>query len=240
MIRLKQIRHFLVPLLTVAAACLFCGCALTSTSYTPQLVLELSPKETNSVQFFTTCPTVPSLKLGVVTVNGNGYANSDDLIKAAKKKAAKLGGDFILTENAGVDKSTVYIPGSSSYNASASWGSSAGNYNATGYSTGPSIIAVNRPWACFSVWAYAPSQLGIKYEGMTISGFALDSPAESSGLKTGDKMIGIDGYDVQDQKLVLHLMRVKPGVSVTVSIRRDTLFQKEKRFDYKVITIPNA
>jgi C-terminal processing protease CtpA/Prc len=40
-------------------------------------------------------------------------------------------------------------------------------------------------------------------------------------VKIGDKIIGIDGYDVRDEGLPQHLMEIMPGNTVTVSVLRN-------------------
>lgn len=210
------------------------SCALTRSSYTPDDALRLPPKNAESVEFFNRRPSNSIIRLGVVSVEGNEFTRRKDLIKKAKKKAAKVGGDFILMEESGVKHEQEYIPGSSSKQIDASWGSDKGSYQSSSHSSGPEVIETSRPWAHFSVWAYTPAQLGIKLDDAIVTGFYLNSDAETSGIQVGDKLIGIDGYDIQDQHLTSHMMNIQPGTEVTIHVRR-----KGKRLDFPVITIPN-
>jgi hypothetical protein len=197
-------------------------------SFTPEVLLSCDQKEDyKEVEFLTQQPSRVALRVGVISSNGNGYSGFNDLIIDAKKKAAKIGGDFILAENSGIDTQTVYSPGYSSYNSNSNigWGSSHGygSGHASAYSVGPSIYNVHRPWGKFSVWVYAPAQLGLRFkEGNIISGFHLNSDATKAGIKIGDKIIGIDGYDIFDEKVIHHLMSIHPGDKVKLSLLKNS------------------
>jgi hypothetical protein len=195
--------------------------------------------EYEKVEFLNQKPSRVALRIGLVSTNGNGYSDFDDLIEKAKKEAAKIGGDFILAENSGVEENTVYLPGQSSYNSNANlnWGSSYGygNSSASGYSTGPSIYTTKSPWSNFSVWIYTPAQLGIRLEnGNTVSSFHLNSDAGKAGIKIGDTIVGIDSFDVFDQKAIQHLMAIHPGDKVELTIQRDG-----KRIERQITALPN-
>lgn len=220
------VKNNLVIISILTAAMFFVGCASVQSSFTPEVIMTLDRKENyKEVEFLPQKPSRVALRIGVISSNGNGFAGFDDLIVEAKKKAARIGGDFILVENSGVDTQTVYNPGYSSYNSnsSLSWGSSNGygGSNASAYSVGPSVYNIHRPWSKFSVWVYAPAQLGVRFDGgNVISTFHLKSDAKKAGVKIGDKILGIDGYDVFDEKVIHHLMTVHPGDKVKLSLLR--------------------
>lgn len=174
-----------------------------------------------------------------ISTNGNDSTTFDGLIKKTKRKAAELGGDFILAEDSGVDSRVVYLPGHSSYKADsyASYGSYSGfgAGKAEGYSVGPSLLTVNHPWGVFSVWVYCPSQLGVYFDSSwNVNGFHLNSKAPSKGLKIGDKLIGIDNYDISDERLLQHMMKVYPEDEIKPTIKR-----KSKRIEIKIKAIKN-
>jgi len=227
-------------------ACCVClgsltSCAIVHSSFTPEAyVITGTPKEDyQKVEYFAHKPMRAALRIGIISSNGNGFSDFDDLIKKTKKKAAELGGDFILSEDSGVDSQTVYSPGYSTYqaNAHASYGgySGYGSGNAQGYSVGPSISTVHRPWSVFSVWIYAPSDLGLRLdENNFVTGFHLNSNAEKAGVEIGDKLLGVDGKDVRDQALITHLMKVKPGDLVQLVLHRGS-----HRTECKITALPN-
>ncbi|MBU6446913.1 MAG: hypothetical protein KGQ49_05905, partial [Verrucomicrobia bacterium] len=208
-----MIRIFLFSLICVT----FVSCALVDSSFRSEIVFTKEPKnEYTEVEFLTRQPSRVALRIGSISSSGNGYADFDDLVIDAKKKAARIGGDFIIQEDAGIDKSTVWIPGSSTYDSSAnvSWGSSHGYGSSTakGRSTGPSMINIAKPWSVFSVWVYASAQTGLRLnEHNGIESFHLNSDAPRAGIKVGDQVIGIDGLDVADERVIHHLMSVRPG-----------------------------
>lgn len=218
----------------ICSALLFlCSCSMVSTSFTrePYAIVSTPKSELSNVEFFRSKPQKPALKIGVINAGGNGFTNFDDLIKKAKRKAQALGGDFILAEDGGVDSQTLYSPGYSNYqaNVNSSYGS------ASGYSTGPSISTIHRPWGIFSVWMYAPSNIGIHVDNKNmITGFHLNSDADSVGIQIGDRLLGIDGFDVQDQKLLLHIMEIMPQQKVKLTLLRDS-----KRIEKEVTALPN-
>ena len=175
----------------------------------------------------------------IISTTGNGYAGFDHLVVEAKKKAAKIGGDFILLEDSGISTQTVYTPGHSSYNSGSnlSWGSSSGygSSSASAYSVGPSVFNINRPWSYFSVWVYAPSQLGLRFgDDYIVSGFHLNSDAQKAGVKAGDKVVGIDGHDIFDEKIIHHIMTIYPGDKVTLSLDRCN-----KRMECQITALSN-
>jgi hypothetical protein len=223
---------------TVCSVCFglffLCSCSMVSTSFTsePYAIVCIPKNELNNVEFFRSKPQKPALKIGVINAGGNGFSNFDDLIKQAKRKAQTLGGDFILAEDEGVDSQTLYLPGYSNYQANVNsfYGS------ASGYSTGPSISTIHRPWGLFSVWVYAPSNIGIHIDDKNvISGFHLNSDAVSVGVQIGDRLLGIDGFDVQDQKLFSHIMEIMPRQKVKLTLLRDA-----KKIEKEITALPNS
>jgi len=214
---------------------------MVRSSFTPEAyVVSRQPKENyKAVEYLAHKPIRAALRIGVISVDGNGFADFDDLIKKAKKEAAELGGDFVLAEDSGVDSRTVYSPGYSKYqaNAHASYGaySGYGDGKAEGYSVGPSITTVHRPWSVFSVWIYAPSQLGLRLdENNNVNGFHLNSDGEKAGIRIGDQLLGVDGNDVQDQAVIIHLMTVNPGNKVELTFQRGA-----QRIERKITALPN-
>ncbi len=224
--------------------CLFCillvSCAQVSSSYHNEVVLCKEPKEKHTrVEFFPQMPSRVAYRIGTVASIGNGYANFEDLITDAKKKAAKMGGEFLIPVLSGVEKSNLYVPGSTSYdaNATVNWGSSngTGRSTASGYSIGPSVIEVNKPWSVFSVWVYAPVQTGLRLgDNNTILSFHLNSDAAQAGIRVGDTLIGIDGIDMRDEKVIHHMMQLRPGDKLKISVLRDS-----KRIDRQITALSN-
>jgi hypothetical protein len=219
-------RLFIFCVLPVLA----CGCAVNRTEFSQVNSVCVTQKEPRFVEYYRIQPKRSALCLGYVKVDGNGYSNHYKVITEGKNQAGSIGGDYILLEDSGTDTSTVYHPGYSSYqengssylNGNKNYISGSANQNANGFSIGPSVETVNCPWAVFSVWVYKPSQFGIDYdEALVVTGFHLNSDAKTRGVKIGDKIIGIDGYDVRDEGLPQHLMEIMPGDTVTVSVLRN-------------------
>lgn len=221
--------------------CTLClvSCAVTQSSYIPEIKLDIRPKALNCVEYLSQKPRRASLRIGSINVSGNGFSKNEDLVEDAKKQAAKIGGDFILVENAGVESKTVYSPGYSSYESNANvfannlYGQ--GSANASAFSIGPSIDTYYLPWGCFSVWVYVPSQTGIRFDDcLVVNGFHLNSDAVASGVKKGDKLLGMNGCDIMDEAFIHCLMNIYPGNKVTVNLERDG-----KRIDCQITAIEN-
>ncbi len=196
-------------------------------------------KDYKNVHYLTQKPSRVAQRMGIISCRGNEFASFEDLIMQAKKKAAKLGGDFILAENSGVHTETVYSPGHSSSNANSnlSWGSHSGQQNSssTAYSEGPSFHNISRPWGDFSVWIFSPAQLGIRLDdNNTVVGFHLNSDAEKAGVKLQDKIVGIDGYDIMEEKVVHHFLTIQPGDKIKIALQRD-----KKLLEFQVTALEN-
>ncbi len=209
---------------------LLASCCIVRSDYIAVNKIATAPKEINSVEFFQIQPKRAAIGLGYIKSNGNGFSSHDDLINDAKKKAAELGGDYVLVQDAGTNQETVLNPGHSSFqsngraslsgNAYSVYGSA--NQNASGYSIGPSTSTYYFPWSVFSVWAYTPSNLGVNVDNECIViAFHLNSDAESAGMMIGDKVIGVDGLDVKDDGLSQHLMEIFPDDKVVFTILRN-------------------
>jgi carboxyl-terminal processing protease len=58
--------------------------------------------------------------------------------------------------------------------------------------------------------------------GVVISNFVIDSPAESYGLKVNDRIIGVDGLDIQTMNIyeIGDLIRGESGTSVDLTVER--------------------
>lgn len=205
------------------------SCSSTKTSYYSINDIKTCPTDVKNVEFLVNPPRRSYFVLGKININGNGFSNHDDLINDAKKKAAQLGGDFILLENSGTETKTVYNPGYSTYQSNGNaqisgtqnliYGSA--NEGASGYSIGPSVSTYYFPWDIFLVGVYTPSTLGIYYDDNgPICRFHLNSDAELAGLMIGDQVIGLDGIDINDACLAQHLMTIQPGEKIVVSVSR--------------------
>lgn len=220
-----------------------CSCSVTRVQYAPIQKIIITEKLPNSVELLHFKPQKAALCIGLIRTDGNGFASHDDGVSEAKKKAGLLGADFILVEKSGTETSTYYNPGYSTYQSNGSAYLSGNNssiygsasQNAVGYSVGPSISTINFPWSMFSAWVYRPSFTGIEYdENYIVTGFHFKSTADTAGMKIGDKILGIDGFDVKDEELAQHLMEVMPGTDMTYSISRE-----DKRIDIIVKSIKN-
>jgi hypothetical protein len=144
-----------------------------------------------------------------------------------------------LLENSGTETQTTYHPGHSSYqaNGNAYWNSAYGgvNQNTAAHSVGPSVSTSYFPWAVYSVWVYTPSNLGVVLgDSWTIRDFYLNSDAESVGILSGDKIVGVDGIDVKDDGMLRHIMKVQPGDKVNLTISRDG-----QRMNFTITALPN-
>lgn len=236
---LKFFNYVLFFVLSVALS----SCAVTKSEYVPINKITLEEKTLDCVDVLLIKPRRSALCIGFIATNGNGFANHEQGVKEAKKKAALLGADFILKEKSGTETTTYVTPGHSTYQSQGSAFISGSNRSiygsasesAYGYSQGPSVSTINFPWGIFSAWVYRPSTPGIEMDdNWTITGFTLQSHGYDVGLRYGDKVIGIDGFDINDEQLSQHLMSVFPGDEMVFSILRDS-----KRSDFTVIALPN-
>lgn len=229
-----------IPLMVLG---LFTGCANTSSEFVTTNKVVTYPREIDSVEYCILKPKQTAICIGFISTNGNGFSDHKDVVKDAKRQAAKMGGDFILEEKSGVETETVLNPGYSSYQANGSaylnvnqsciYGSA--NEQASAFSIGPSVSTYNFPWSVFSVWVYMPSHYGIdRDDNFIVRGFHLNSDAEASGMMIGDKIIGIDGFDISDGCLPQHLMEIQPGDKMVFSISREG-----KRKDCVITALPN-
>jgi hypothetical protein len=222
-------------LLIAAVPLLLLTSCITTSHYYQEVAIDSKSKYNEEVEFLTQKPLRAAVRIGLVTVNGYGYSGMQSVINEAKRKAACIGGDFVLAEESGVTTSFSYSPGYSSYVACASSGHGSAHSHASGYFVGPSFSQTQRPWAHFSVWVYAPSQLGVRFEDdMKVIGFHLKSDADKKGIKIGDQILGIDGFDVQDPALTKHLLKVKPGNNVKLIVCREN-----KREEFEITTVEN-
>lgn len=51
-----------------------------------------------------------------------------------------------------------------------------------------------------------------------ITGFHLQSDANSTGVEIGDRIIGIDGFDIRDESLLQHFITIQPGEKIILII----------------------
>lgn len=203
------------------------SCAATRSNYVEVNKILTLPTESENVEYFVFKPSRAAMALGFVNVKGNEFTRHEDIIKDGKKKAAALGGHFILQEQAGVETKTIISPGYSSFVA---------DQTVSAYSVGPTVSTHQLPWAVFSVWVYKPAHTGIDIDdNAVITGFHLNSNAESVGLRIGDQVLGIDGFDIKDAHLPQHIMGIQPGDSVNYTVRRNG-----SRMDFTIIALTNS
>lgn len=222
---------------------LLVSCAAAKSNFVELSKIDTVSKDYESVQHCAVKPSRAAQCIGLVNVEGNSLSNHDLIIKEARKKAALIGGDFILREDSGTESKTVVNPGYSTYQSSGAaniYGTttsacaSASN-QASGYSVGPTVSTYNFPWGVYSVWVYRKSRLGFDYdENQIITRFSLKGNAESAGMRIGDKMIGINGTDWSDDGLPQQLMNILPGDAVEVNLLRDG-----RRIDCCILALPN-
>lgn len=190
----------------------FITSCIRHTSLNTEICFSLPPKDKDCVEFLTKKPYREAIRIGHISLDGTAYATQAYLIKEAKRKAAEIGGDFVMLESSGVNRQ---ISSSNIY----------------GY---PSIQTNDFPWGNFSIWTYTPSQIGIKLDGSTIIGFHLKSDAIEANVQVYDTLIGIDGYDLNDESLVNHIMNIQPGDKVVLN-----LVQNNSRMDKTITALPN-
>lgn len=154
-----------------------------------EIDFSLPPKNMECVVLKTNKPNKEAIRIAYISIDGTAYSDKQDLDKAAKKKAADIGGDFIMTES----RSAKVVPMDS--------------------------VVHQFPSANYSVWVYTPAQLGIRLDNKsTIIGFHLNSDAFEAGICPQDTLIGIDGLDLNDENLNHHLMKIQPGDKVVLNI----------------------
>lgn len=232
----KQAILFLVCCIT------FVGCAATTSQYIPVNKINTFQKDPKTIEALYVKPKKSALCLGYISSNGNEYSSQKDVLLDAKKTAAAMGGDFILMEESGVETQTQYEPAHSKFemtgsNKKSNTASIQDTFKqcATHTYEGPSFTTTYFPWSKFSVWVYAPSNLGIEYnQDHIITGFHLHSDADTAGLKIGDKIIGINNIGIHDEELANEIMRVLPGDKVKISVTR-----YQERLEFNVTALKN-
>ncbi len=234
-------KYILSPLFCI----LLFSCSVTRSYYSPEVDVACTSKKTEPALLLPSPPQGLVYRIGVVSVNGNGFSNHSDVIDKARQKASEVGGDFIVRENFGTESSTFYTPGHSTYQSNSSFNvQGQGNINsyqingygsqqAYGYSVGPSVDTYYFPWANFSVWAKVPCHLGIELSEIYIVGIYPNTDASASGIEVGDQLYAINGYQIYDRELIKHLFAVQPGDNVILTIQR-----KGQRFDCTVTALP--
>jgi serine protease Do len=74
----------------------------------------------------------------------------------------------------------------------------------------------------------------LSMDGVTVAEVTHNGPADKAGLKTNDVIVAIDGKPIRTAKDLRNLVTImKPGQSITVSVRRDN---SSKPLPIKVIT----
>ena len=185
-------------------ACLFLAVGLascTSVSYRREVCVALHAKE-DPVDVKPALPPETCVRIGLLDVSGSEMSGSAALTRAAQKAAARLGADFVVLEESGVEKSLK------------------SDYTTVGSLVLPLLRTARHPWAVYSVWCYTPADLGIKLANNRVKGFRLGSEAEECGLVVGDQLLGIDGIDVDDEEFKIHLFQIEPGAIVQLHVRR--------------------
>jgi uncharacterized iron-regulated protein len=77
--------------------------------------------------------------------------------------------------------------------------------------------------------------LDVDGDGVTVKDFGDDSPAESAGLKAGDRILTIAGAPVQSYSDIrLTLMDRRPGEEVPVEVEREHMILGGERLSYRV------
>lgn len=198
-------------------------------SFASNTVVQTVPKsEYTQVELFGRQPSRAAIQIGTIRSFGNRFSHFNELSVDARKQAAALGGDFIVQEEAGVKEKSVWIPASTTYTSQASnkeggFGKHA-DREVVAETQGAKMRTDSLPWGVFSVWVYLPSQTGIRSgKDHTVTGFLLSSDAQSAGVKTGDQLLGIDGIDIDDDRLSRHLMEVFPGEKMKLTLLRDAV-----------------
>ena len=222
---------------------IFTACTIARSDYAVINKINVTPTDLKKVEYFVIKPKRAAICIGIIHVNGTEFADSNKVIKEAVTKAASMGGDFIVKEESGNEKKTVYSPGYSTYNSNGSgylFGSSSSivgsaKQMASGYSVGASTYIYDCPWGIYTVWVYRPSYHGFECdEDNVVKTFHLNSDAPSVGLRIGDKVIGIDNIDINEEKLAQHLMEINPSDKMVVSILREG-----QRMDFTITALPN-
>ena len=230
----KWIKH-MKSLCLISSLIICVSCTSVSSTFVRETNIATIEKiDPNTVEIFTQKPQRAALCIGKISTRGNGSAGTNDLMKEAKEKAAKLGGDFLLTEDYGVDSETVHSPAYTSFESKTSNKDGTKSKESSGESRGASTSTIHRPWRKFSVWVFAPSQLGVRMDRFKITSFHLNSDAAKNGVKIGDVLLGVDGHDIHDESLTQHLMRIHPGDQVKLSLLRDS-----ETVECRITALPN-
>lgn len=101
-------------------------------------------------------PCKRAVKIGTICVDGGQFSDYEDLLAEATRKAAKLGGDYVLEEDSGYHTKTSFSPGYPVIHTRVYGRSHRHGFRSSyGFWVRPSVHKEYRPWGTFSVWAYS-------------------------------------------------------------------------------------
>jgi S1-C subfamily serine protease len=220
---LKRVLLLMCVLWTGAAA------AEPTTRYVPRLELNLPAKaDAASIQVLESPTKRNSIILGRLTILGESQTSREELLAAARKRAARLGADFV-----GIVKSDE---GARFRTERPSAGIEQGRRLIA-----PRATISNAPVLYAVIGVFAKAAIGLVYEDMgpnwgraIVKAFHPASKAAAAGVQVGDEVVQVDGIPHGDPKRMAQLIEAKPGQVVTLRLKR-----QETILTVEVTLIPN-
>jgi PDZ domain len=198
------------------------------TQYQPRIDAALAPKtESGLIASLDARPERNFVVLGRFAAMGSGDSG-EQLLMAAKEKAAQLGADFIwVVKTDEATRSRFERPTA---------GLELGRKRPApriGTSSSSALYAV--------IGVYTRAAIGLIYEDRTanpghliIRDFRAGSNAPAAGVRAGDELVEIDGFGVNDGKFESAALTMRPGQAVKLLLKRG-----EETLAVEVALIPN-
>jgi hypothetical protein len=203
-------------------------------AYIPNLEVSLpAKKDIHSIDIYRVGEknTRPSAVLGSAVVESDGGQNIEQLVDAARAKAAEIGADFIGIAKI-TTRSKIHTDPSFAFAVPFLHGAMAiGHSGSTERQEIPAMLVV--------IGAYSRSTVGIRWDQDAVKQGKyiirdLDSysPGLVAGLSIGDEVLEINGMNPGDKRVKQFQLEAAPGTKVRLHVRRG-----DQRLDVEMETV---
>jgi len=226
----RSVAIFLFGLIPIGPAC-----AAPAIAYVEDLNLGLSARaDANRIDVYAKGEKLsrPSALLGSLAVASDGKQTTQNLVEAAKKRAADLGADFVLIVNETTRTKVHSDPTFAS--AIPILG------GAVSVAHAGDVDVQQIPAMVFAVGAYNKSVLGVqwdrealKQQRFVVADFSSYSPMPGAGFRTGDEITEISGMSPGDKRVRKLLAVSPPGTALKMYVKRGA-----EHLSIEVATVP--
>lgn len=181
-----------------------CGLARVDEELLPgcQHVAPIAPVLVEVYEQGISSPTRSTVPVANLNAHGNGYATKDVLVTALRKHAAEIGAELIVIGVVEVANGPLIVS----------------------YGNGVAVAdTVKLPNLKATAYRWAPARLGFRWNAsMVIADIVPGTPAASSGLKIGDRLLAVNSWRVTGDymAMVRAISSLQPGQAVTVEYAR--------------------